>query len=79
MYQRHWCSVCPRGPAKAESTANTESVRMVCGITHEYDAGDCGAGNACSCGGYMWGTYGDRSPGYEEFDGLLCFAEEIAG
>lgn len=78
MYQRHRRSILARGPAEAQPAADSEDLRMVCGIAHECDAGDRGAGDACCCGGCMWGTFGDCAAGYEEFDGLLRVVAETA-
>ena len=79
MYQRHWRSVHPRGLAEAQSTADTEDLRMVCGTSHERNARDGGTGYARCGGGCLRRKYGDCPSGYKEFDGVLRVAKEVAG
>ena len=78
MHQRHWRAILARRPAETEPATDTESVRMVCRVAHECDAGDGGAGDACGGGGCLRRACRDGSAGYEKFDGVLCFVEEVA-
>lgn len=78
MYQRHWRTVLARRSAQAESTASTKGLRMVRRTFDEYYARDCGAGDACCCGGCLSGLWGDSIRGYEKSNGLLCFVTEAA-
>ena len=78
MHQRHWRTILSRGPPKAQPAADSEDLRMVCGIAHECDTGDGGTGYARCGRGRVWGTFGDCAAGHEEFDGLLRVVAETA-
>ena len=78
MHQRHWRTILSGGPPKAQPAADSEDLRMVCGVAHECDTGDGGAGYARCGGGRVWGTFGDCAAGHEEFDGLLRVVAETA-